>query len=211
MAGPLTTDQIAYLKNLANRGEMQAKAILFGILAEDMLGEPWIVTITNPAAKAAANLFAAFAANLSNVATAALTPLAQPDVPRNLRVTFAASWDGGNVTVTGTDQFGAAQSETFNSAPGTVVVGQKIFASVATVAKSAVGATTNTASVGTGDKMACNTQHIQNAFGQCRLQTGAEDAIIFDTTNNAFTPTTVPNGSTTYSVLCYIAPDITTA
>ena len=41
--------------------------------------------------------------------------------PRNVEVVFAANYDGGNVTVTGTDAAGAAQTETITASAGNTV------------------------------------------------------------------------------------------
>jgi hypothetical protein len=130
-------------------------------------------------------------------------------VPRNLRCTFGADWDGGDVTIVGTDQFGGAQTETFTGATG-VAVGTKIFKTVTSIRKAAVGVgthATNTLTVGTGDKLACGTVKVLNLFAQCRLGTGVADAVTMDVENSAFTPTTVPDGSVDYNLLVYIDPD----
>jgi len=56
-----------------------------------------------------------------------VSPSAQPGVPRNIQVNFGNNWNGGNITVAGTDVFGNVVSETFTSNPGNLAVGTKIF------------------------------------------------------------------------------------
>lgn len=77
-------------------------------------------------------------------------PFTSPDVPRNLTVTFAAGWQGGNVTVVGTDYQGLTISEVFVAAAGTTVVGTKIFKTVVSATKAASAGTTDTATIGVG-------------------------------------------------------------
>lgn len=212
----LTSDQMAYLKNLAARGEMQAQALLYGLLSEQALGEPAVVALVNPAAKQANDVLGAAygdaPADAGKTYTTFTAGIANPAVPRNIRCTFGADWDGGDVTLNGTDQFNKAQTETFTAVAGQVVVGTKIFKTVTSIVKAAVGTgthATNTCQVGTGDKLACGTRKLLNAFAQCRLNTGAADAVIIDVTNSAFTPTTVPDGAMDYSLLVYVDPDYT--
>ena len=78
-------------------------------------------------------------------------PFTNPTVPSKLSVTFTASWDGGDVTVTGTDVYGAAQSEVFADAAGTTVQGTKVFATVTAATKETpAGVAGNGASIGIG-------------------------------------------------------------
>jgi len=73
--------------------------------------------------------------------------------PSNIEVVFAAAWDGGNVTLTGTDAAGAAQTETITAVAGSTVKGNKVFGTLTSAVKAAVGATANTARLYNGNKI----------------------------------------------------------
>ncbi len=107
-----------------------------------------IFRIEAPAVVAADSVHAGHAGNDASNAFAG--PLGAIDVPRNVSVTFGASWDGGNVTVTGTDQYDGAVSETIVANPGNTVDGVKVFKTVTAIAKAAVGSNADTATVGLG-------------------------------------------------------------
>lgn len=125
-------------------------------------------------------------------------PVTNPDKPRNLTVTFDAGWDGGDVTVGGFDQFGQAISETFTATPGSTVTGSKVFASVATIVKAAVGVSAATASVGTGNKLGVAGKLV-NATDALLLADNAAEPATVDATYHAFTPAvTLPNGVVSY-------------
>lgn len=159
--------------------------------------QPLGCNLSNVAAKGTTDVHAAIAGNTS--VAEVTTGITNPAHPRNLRVTFAASWDGGNVTVVGTDEFDQVQTETFVAAAGTTVVGSKVFKTVTSVAHTAVGATTNTYSVGTGDKLGFGVK----ATGSFYVLTvdGVAEAGTLDTTNSGITPTSVPNGTRDYNIL----------
>lgn len=90
---------------------------------------------------------AALAANAAVDFPGAFT---NPPTPMHIQVVFAALWDGGDVTLTGTDKDGNALSETVASAPGTTVETVRPFKTVTAAAKSTVGATANTVTLQTG-------------------------------------------------------------
>lgn len=156
-----------------------------------------VQSIIDAPAKSANSIVAATAANAAN----ALVVAANPDIPRNLRVIFAASWDGGDVTVLGTDQFGNAQSETFTTGSGVTRTGSKIFKTVTSASKATVGATANTVTVGTGDKLGLSIPLSDAAANYVGLTDGAIEAFTVDPTVSGFTPTTVPNGAHDYLVI----------
>lgn len=116
---------------------------------------------------------------------------------RTLRVVFAASWDGGDVIVTGTDQFGQPVSETFASAPSSTVQGVKVFRTVTGVRKTVVGATANTASVGIGTGLGVPFSFTR---GQEFLNGVAELATL-GTTYYSFIPATAANGARNYDFI----------
>ncbi len=104
---------------------------------------PWIGDMTMWTVTA---IHAGYAGN--NATLAFPGPFTQPTQPRTLTATFNASWDGGTVTVVGTDIKGRTISEVFTPGAGTTVVGKKQFATVVSAAKSLVGASATTASIG---------------------------------------------------------------
>jgi hypothetical protein len=152
--------------------------------------------VMTPATKSATAVHAAYAGNAANIWTGAFT---NPDVGRNLIVTFAASWDGGDIVVTGTDALGAAQTETFLSNAGSTRVGVKIFATVTGATKSAIGVTANTASIGTGDTLG-PAGDIADSFGVLSVDNVVETSTV-SATNNSVIPTTLPNGSRVYRMM----------
>jgi hypothetical protein len=139
---------------------------------------------------------------LHDAATAAFAgPFTNPDVPRNLRVVKSASWDGGTVTVVGTDQYDAAVSETFNADVETTV-GVKIFKTVTSATKSiAAGVAGNGASIGTGDTIGLLVP-LADEVGALFVG-GAAEAVTLDDTYDSFVPTTTPS-ATTYLVLANV-------
>lgn len=186
-------DRMVQLRTQAAAGDTTAMAIV-ALFDTDYQS---VLQVTAPAAKSATSVAAALA---SNAASNAFTISASPVAPRNLRVVFAALWDGGDVTVVGKDQFGQAVTETFASGPGTTVVGTKIFATVTSASKGAVGATANSATIGTGDKLGVVAKASQ-AF--CLVGDSTPTAMTpaaYDVTYNGFTPANVPNGVLTYTV-----------
>jgi hypothetical protein len=87
----------------------------------------------------------------ANDAGSAFTLSANPLAAQPISVIFAAGWDGGDITITGTAIANpldpltlSTYSEVVNSAPGTTVETRRPFATVTAASKSAVGATTNT-------------------------------------------------------------------
>lgn len=160
---------------------------------------PFLFTVVAPA-KSATSIVAATAANAAN----ALVVAGNPDIPRNLRAVFAASYDGGDVTVVGTDQSGAAQTEVFTGTANTTQVGVKIFKTVTSATKATVGATANTVSVGTGDKLGIGVPNttLRAPNGHCSVA-GVPESATTDIVNAAFTPTTTPAG-TTFKFVGYV-------
>lgn len=109
-----------------------------------------MITITNPAA-AGVDVHAAIVESAADAYTTAIT---DPAIPRSLQVISDAGWQGGNITVVGTDQFDNAVTELFTiAAPGTPVLGTKIFKTVTSITKSATAGAADTATVQTGPKL----------------------------------------------------------
>ena len=78
-------------------------------------------------------------------------PFTNPSLPSTLSVTFSTGWDGGDVTVTGTDINGAPLSEVFADVDGATVQGVQVFATVtAAIKETPAGVTGDGASIGVG-------------------------------------------------------------
>lgn len=151
------------------------------------------------AAPVAADSTTVHAAVASNAANAFPGPIGSIETwGRSVRCVFAASYDGGDVTVTGTDQFGQVISETITASAGSTVAGVKIFRTVTAIQKSTVGATANTVSVGIGVKIGVP---FSFANGQEFINGVGELATAFDTTYYAFTPATAANAARNYNFL----------
>ena len=153
------------------------------------------------AAPVAADVVTVSSAGLAaNAAGSAFTLASNPDKPRNLQVAFGSGWDGGNVTINGTDQFGKAQVEVFTASAGHTVTGVKCFATVTAAAKGTVGSSSATATIGVGNALGVDVQ-LANTNAVMLADNAAEPATL-DTTNNTFTPTvSVPNGSVNYALI----------
>jgi hypothetical protein len=116
-----------------------------------------------------------------------------------LAVAFDAGWQGGDITVYGTDQFNAPISEVIPDTAGTTVQGVKIFKTVTSASKQTVAGTTDDCTLQTGTKIGILAT-IAAAFGALFVA-GASEAVVLDTTYHAFTPTTAPNGTNDYVLL----------
>ena len=153
-------------------------------------------TVQTAAKGAATAVHAAIAGNTA--VDAVTTGITNPGVPRNLIVTIAASWDGGVVSVSGTDQFDLPITETFGSVAATVV-GSKAFKTVTSMSHSVLGATANTYSVGLGDKIGVP-YRIANSAGLCfvgatTLASSVIEAVVIDPVYSTYASTTVPDGA----------------
>lgn len=83
---------------------------------------------------ASATVHAAYAATAANIFPG---PITQPDVPRSIYGTQSLTYDGGDITVTGTDALDRAISDTFT--PGSGVGTAKAFKTITQLAKATVG------------------------------------------------------------------------
>ena len=149
----------------------------------------------NPVAANNTGVHAAVAANAVNTFPGPIGSI--ESWGRTLQVVFAASWDGGNVIVSSTDQFGHAFEETFVSAPGTTVQGEKVHRVVTGIRKTAVGATANTASVGIGPGIGVPFSFTR---GQ-EFVDGVAELATLGATYYAFTPATAANGAHDYDFI----------
>lgn len=157
-----------------------------------------VFSVLMPVAADTSGVHAAYAA--SGAALAFPGPLTQPGHPRSLRVTFDSGWDGGNVTVIGTNQFDEAISETFNTAPGSTVEGAKAFKTVTSITKQAVGVTANAASVGVGDKLGIYGK-LSDEFNAQLFANNVACGATLNATYHTFIPELLPDGSTNYTLI----------
>jgi len=183
------------LRALGKAGDILARAANAAISNDTNLGRAALVAGgTNVAAKGTTDVHAAVASNAVNLFPG---PITNPAVPRNLRAVFAASYDGGNITVVGTNQFNVATTEVIVASAGATVVGVKVFKTITSITKATVGATANTVSIGTGDLLGI-VPVPQVGSPVLLAVNGVGEAVTFDATYNAFTATSIPNGSRSY-------------
>lgn len=139
-------------------------------------------------------------------------PFTAPTIPRSLDCVFAAGWEGGDVTVAGTNQFDEAVTETFTAVAGTTVEGVKIFKTITSAAKAAVAGTTDTVVLQTGGKIGLLI-HLSDAVGLLFANDPADFAppadcpehLELDATYHAFTPESVPDGAISFKLICNVA------
>lgn len=86
----------------------------------------------------------------SNTVSGTLT--ATFDNPRNLQVTYPMGWDGGEVTVVGTDAYGNAASESYFVSLSTPQVGDIAFKTITGISKATVGTNSADLQIGVGNK-----------------------------------------------------------
>jgi len=149
----------------------------------------------------AANAVGVHAAVQEGAANAFPGPFTNPAIPRSVQIVFAAGWQGGDITIQGTDQFGRPQVEVIADVAGTTVQGVKIWKTITAAAKELLAGTTDPATMQTGTKIGL----------LCRLTDAtvllfcgtASEAATLDSTYHAFTPTTVPNGTNDYILLIH--------
>lgn len=155
----------------------------------------WYTGSLTPSADNVAGVHAGHAASGANAFPG---PFTSPDVPRTLQLTFGVGWDGGDVTVVGTDQFDAALSELFTSpgAGGGLVTGSKAFKTVTSATKASVGASGATCSIGRYHGLGV-TKAITAGPSLVTMDDANEDAV-WNRTYHTFSPTTLPNGSHVY-------------
>lgn len=160
-----------------------------------------LVELPLVAAASTTSVHAGLQANASNNSFSA--PIFNPITPRSLSVTFGSSWDGGAVTITGTDQYDNAVTDVVASMPGGTLEGQKIFKTVTSIEKSTIGASSDIASVGTGNKLGIVAGTAAGALVGPIIVLGAsmvDPFPVVDSLVDGFTPANPPSG-TTYQVL----------
>ena len=148
-----------------------------------------------------------FALTDSTAITDITTGITNPTIPRSLVVVKAASWDGGTVTITGTNQFDEVIEEVFPALTDGTETGEKIFKTVTARRHSIALAGGNGYSCGEGPKLGIVGIPADAAayFFTCGL---VPEAATLDTTYGGFTPTTVPDGSVDYMLICNVPSDV---
>ena len=166
--------------------------------AAKFAASPWYTgTVTTPAADSAAGVAAREEDNLG-VGGAWVGPFTSPVVPRNASITFEAAWAGGDVTITGTNQFDAAQTETIADVAGSIVYGSKIFKTItgATNQLNGAGGVNHGATIGWGHKLGVS--KAISAVGGIVTCDDADEDVVWDRTYSSFSPTNLPNGARTF-------------
>ena len=198
----LSNDKKAMLRTHAAAGDLYAMEAL----SLEATGRAGLVSLGAVAAKSATGVHAAV------LATSAITPvttgISNPATPRNVSAVAAATWDGGNLVVHGTDQFGGAVSETITVVANATTYGVKIFKTITSFNHTAVGCKAVGCSVGTGDKIGLAFDAIDSmGMGLMQATPGAActpEAVTVDPTYNAATFTTVPDGTKVLSLLANV-------
>lgn len=163
---------------------------------QGLIGQESVISLGAPAAAGAA-VHAAVPGTDPNVFPG---PFTDPDVPRTVDVTYGVGYDGGDVTIVGTDQFGNAQTEVNVAVASSTVAGAKIFKTVTAISKATVGASGATAAPVTGPILGIAAQ-LSSATGNVLFADGVTEAGTFDATENSVDTTTAPDGSTVFLVL----------
>jgi len=186
---------------------MKAKGVLSWTIAQDpvvsdelelMSGVPQAVLLPAvvPAAKSATAVHASVLATAANLFPG---PITNPVTPRNLSAVAAATYDGGSLTVVGTDLFDKAQTEVIAAVANTTVYGTKIWKTVTSITKATIGVAAAGVSVGTGDKIGV-ALNVANSTGLMFVG-GAVEAVTVDPATDAWTATSVPNGALSFVAL----------
>ena len=186
---------------------MKAKGYLSWVLSQDpavddelelMSGVPQalLVPAVVPAAKSATAVHASLLATAANLFPG---PITNPAAARNLSAVAAAGYDGGALTVVGTNQFDAAQTEVITPVAASTVYGTKIWKTVTSITKAAIGVAAAGVSVGTGDKIGV-VYNVANSTGLMYVG-GVLEAVTVDPAADAWTATSVPNGTLSFVAL----------
>lgn len=156
--------------------------------------------VAAPTASLLNNVHAGHAASAGNTFSGSPT---SPDVPRSLQVEMATGWDGGDVTVTGTNQFDLAVSEVFTTGSNVIRTGVKVFKTVTSIAKATVGASGAIATVGTGDKLGI-VGVLSSATGGILFTNNGAIPATLDITYQGFTPSVVADGVFIYALFANV-------
>lgn len=149
---------------------------------------------------ASATVHAAYAATAANIFPG---PITQPDVPRSIYGSSAGGYDGGDITVTGTDALDRVISDTFT--PGGGVGTTKAFKTITQLAKATVG-TTGTVTVITD--LATTTKYgvpfaIAGSYGVAQQGNGTAEPVTVSpaSANNTVRFATAPTGAIRFTAV----------
>lgn len=127
-------------------------------------------------------------------------PFTNPDVPRTIVASFEAAWDGGDITIHGTNQFAAVTSEVLVANPGGTTVSLNAYATITAAEKNVVpGLVHKYVKLGRGDALGIPAT-TSGSIGILAV-TGVTEAATFNSTyNTVLASVSTPNGARTYSV-----------
>jgi hypothetical protein len=149
-----------------------------------------------PAAKSPTAVHASVLATAANLFPG---PITNPVTARNLSAVAAAGYDGGALTVVGINQFNLAQTEIITPVAASTVYSTKIWKTVTSITKAAIGVAAAGVSVGTGDKIGVG-YNVANTTGLMYVG-GVLEAVTVDPVADAWTATSVPNGALSFVAL----------
>jgi len=188
--------------------------------SRNILGVSYGYTNTKKVAAAAGTaLVHAAITGSSSAATTVTSSITDPDVPRNLTVTAggtAGDIAAGNVTITGTNVEGKVITEDFAITVDTAgtITGNKAFKTVTSILIPQQDGAAATYAIGVGSKIGLNHRLASTAgTGTVRIVSittagvktlqSAPSAVASSATlveSNTVTPSTLPNGTTSYSI-----------
>lgn len=183
------------ITNLPTTSLPSGAAMMFGIAA------PFNETVTLSDALAA------------NSGSNNFTNVTNPDVCRAPRVTFGAGWDGGNVTLNGTDCSGAALNGIVVVAvANATITSEYAFLTLTSATKATVGASAATAQIKHSNYLGLNTGGRQiptdTATACTVLVNDVLDAPLTisspASSSPSVFPSTTPNGSRNYKITCQL-------
>jgi hypothetical protein len=125
-----------------------------------------------------------------------------PDVPRTLTVTFGDGWDGGDVEVFGTSQFGEAISEVFGEDSDATAEGERVFATVTGATKAALGSSSAVATIGTGTALGIPEPLADDVA--VLWADGTAEAGALDVEHSSVDPTTPPDDAAVFTLLANV-------
>jgi hypothetical protein len=191
-----------FLSNLARRGDILAQASSVGANTGSTYGSAVVVRFTDLAAAGSTGIGASMA---GNAASNVMTISAQPGHARSVRAVFAISWDGGNLNIVGTDQDGMPQTELITAVANSTVEGAKVFKTITSITKTAVGAAAAAVTVGPSTKIGFGVGIRPVTNSVMMLVNGVAEAATVDYTVRYWTPgTTAPNGTNDYNLWCAV-------
>ena len=158
---------------------------------------PLLINLGAPVAPDTAGVHAAFAGNDALLAFPG--PFVNPDVPRSLDFDFGLGYDGGDITVVGTDYLNAALTVVITAVPNAIVYGEHAFKTVVSASKAAVGANAATVSIGLGGRIGLGA-NIVGDFGILTADGVAEPGI-FSAFYDTVTPDTPPDAAVEFVAL----------